>query len=217
VLVAASPSAHPPPDREAHPACTLLRLPAYEAAPRLIGWEVEAHGVRARITEVEAYQGQQDRACHAARGRTARTAVLYARAGTLYVYRCYGMHWMLNLVCDRDGEPAAVLVRSVEIISGGPVARARRALSDAVPLRDGRTIANGPGKVCQALALDGGQHGVHMHDRACALTLHPPQGPVGALARSARIGVDYAGPRWSRRRWRWWLRGFPVAEARTPG
>lgn len=171
----------------------------------------------ARITETEAYQGEADRACHAARGRTARTAALYAAAGTLYVYRCYGMHWMLNLVCDREDEPAAVLIRAVEIIDGHELAAARRrtAAARAGPAgrsdRASRTLANGPGKVCQVLALDGRWHGVHLDDPRSGIALSPPDGAPPGLSCGARIGVSYAGRFWSRRRWRWWERGFPVA------
>ena len=182
-------------------------------APRLIGWRLLSHGVEARITETEAYQSESDRACHAWRGRTRRTAALYAAPGTLYIYRCYGVHWMLNLVCDRVDEPAAVLIRAVEVVSGQRRARGRRGLAGAGAdaLTDPRTLANGPGKVCQVLALDGSAHGSHLGDPGCVLALAPPLEPAPPLSRGARVGVDYAGPRWSRRRWRWWERGFPVA------
>jgi DNA-3-methyladenine glycosylase len=173
--------------------------------------------VVARITETEAYQGEADLACHAARGRTRRTAALYGAAGTLYIYRCYGVHWMLNLVCDRMDEPSAVLIRAVEVVAGADLARARRAAaagrawSRRPDARDPRTLANGPGKVCQALALDGRSHAFHLDDPGCGISLSPPAGPPPRLSRGARVGVAYAGAYWSRRRWRWWERGFPVA------
>ncbi len=195
----------------------LLSSPAPQAAPLLIGWRLHAHGVVARITETEAYQGEADLACHAARGRTRRTAALYGAAGTLYVYRCYGMHWMLNLVCDRAEVPAAVLIRSVSVISGLDLARARRgsaagrARQGAVRARADLTLANGPGKVCQALGLDGSSHGLHLDDPRGGISLSPPRGAPPLLDCGPRIGVSYAGAYWSRRRWRWWERGFPVA------
>ena len=68
--------------------------------------------LRARITETEAYRGEQDTACHASRGRTQRTEVLYHDGGTIYVYLCYGMHWMLNIVTGHADEPQAVLIRA---------------------------------------------------------------------------------------------------------
>jgi DNA-3-methyladenine glycosylase len=192
----------------------VLSQRAPQAAPALIGWRLHAHGVVARITETEAYQGEADLACHAARGRTRRTGVLYGAAGMIYIYRCYGVHWMLNLVCDRADEPAAVLVRAVEVISGEELARSRRGLATARAgggARDARTLANGPGKVCQVLALDGSDHGLHLGDPRCGIALSPPIGPLPRLSCAARVGVSYAGAYWSRRRWRWWERGFPVA------
>jgi DNA-3-methyladenine glycosylase len=169
----------------------LLARPAPEAAPVLIGWRLAIGGVTARIMETEAYHGEEDRACHASRGRTPRTLGLYAPHGTLYVYLCYGMHWMLNLVCDREGQPSAVLIRGVEIAG---VDRRR---------------TNGPGKVAKQLGLERAHHGQHLADGA--LRLLPPDAPAPRLRNGARVGVDYAGPYWSRRRWRWWADGFPVA------
>jgi len=173
--------------------------------------------VVARITEIEAYQGEADLACHAARGRTRRTDVLYGAAGTLYVYRCYGVHWMLNVVCDRLDVPAAVLIRAVEVSAGQDLARARRGVAARRAGHAGRresasrTLANGPGKVCQVLALDGGSNGVHLGDPRCQVALSPPDAAPLRLSCGARVGVSSAGAFWSRRRWRWWEHGFPVA------
>ncbi len=189
-----------------------LARPAPELAPRLIGWELAANGVRARITETEAYQGEEDLACHASRGRTARTATLYGAPGTLYVYLCYGMHWMLNIVCDDVDVPAAVLVRSVEVIAGHELAARRRGSAAPAPgAHAWLRLANGPGKVCQALGLDRELHGTALGSSS-ALRLTPPTRPPAALKNGARVGVGYAGPRWSQMRWRWWEAGFPVAK-----
>ena len=181
----------------------VLMAPAHRAAPRLIGWELVHGAVRARITETEAYHSLADRACHAAKGRTARTETLFAPAGALYVYLCYGMHWMLNLICDEPDVPSAVQIRGVEILAGHDVVARRRSRSD---LR----AANGPGKVCQALGLDRQHHGLQLGSAQCALLLLPPSQPRRRLHRSPRVGVDYAGPAWSAKRWRWWETGFPV-------
>lgn len=184
------------------------------SAPLLIGWIVEVPGIRARIMEVEAYQSEADRACHAARGRTARTEALYGPPGTLYIYRCYGVHWMLNLVCDRIDVPSAVLVRSVEIMSGDALVRKRRGLaSDPHQRSDHRLLANGPGKVCQALGLDGGVHGLHLADPRLMprFSISPPDRPIAELQSGRRVGIAYAGRYWANRRWRWWADGFPVA------
>jgi len=184
----------------------LLHRPAPDVAPALIGWELHAHGVRARIVETEAYQGEDDRACHASRGRTPRAQVLWAAPGTLYCYLCYGMHVLLNLVCDHPGRPAAVLVRAVEVMDGWPLACRRR---DQRP-RDPRTLANGPGKVAQVFDLRLSANGRVLGGRGCPLTLRPPTRPPVALRCGARVGVDYAGTPWAAMPWRWWEVGFPV-------
>lgn len=181
-----------------------LAQPAHRVAPRLIGWELSIGGVRARITETEAYHSACDLACHAAKGRTARTETLFAPSGTLYVYLCYGIHWMLNLVCDREGVPSAVLIRGVEILDGQALVRRRRGRSD---LR----AANGPGKVCAALGIGRDLHATMLD--AGRLQLSPPTRPAGRRRRGPRIGVAYAGPLWAAKPWRWWEDGFPVVNA----
>ena len=118
-----------------------------EIGPALIGAFV-AHGeVVLRITETEAYRWPGDTACHARAGRTARTAPLFGPAGRAYVYLCYGIHHLLNIVTGPDGEAQAVLVRSAEVVAGHDRVRQRRG-------RLGRGQLAGPGKVGQALALD---------------------------------------------------------------
>src|SRR5262249_17280463 len=103
--------------------------PAAEVASvgrSLLGWELRAGAVRLRLTELEAYEGPEDAASHAFRGRTPRNAVMYGPAGYAYVYFVFGMHWCLNIVCGGVGEPSAVLVRAGEIVAGEDVARDRR-------------------------------------------------------------------------------------------
>jgi len=171
---------------------SILAGSAVRAAPALIGWRLRLRGREAVICETEAYQGCADRACHASKGRTPRTDVLFRRPGTVYVYLCYGMHWLLNIVCDDVDEPAAVLVRGVEIAGLDP----RR--------------SNGPGKVTKLLGIDGRLNGSLLGDD---LDLLPPLAPPGRLRRGARVGVDYAGPVWAGKRWRWWREGFPAVGA----
>ena len=101
----------------------ILDMPAPEAARALVGKILvrrlpDGRVIRARITETEAYFGESDTACHACHGRTQRTQVLYRPAGTIYVYLCYGIHWMLNLVTGPEDDPQAVLIRGVEGASG---------------------------------------------------------------------------------------------------
>jgi DNA-3-methyladenine glycosylase len=186
-----------------------LAVPAPDLAPRLIGWELEAHGVRGRIVETEAYQGREDRACHASKGRTPRTETLFAAPGTLYVYLCYGMHWMLNIVCDRRDEPAAVLIRALDIRAGEALAGERRGGAS------GAQLANGPAKLAQALALDRAHNGLRLGAVDCPLRLLPPREPARQLQTGPRVGVDYAGEEWAGMPWRWWEAGFPVAGERA--
>src|SRR4051812_46969038 len=98
------------PAMDAPALAAFLSRPAPQVAPALLGWRLAIGPHLARITETEAYHGMSDLACHAARGRTPRTETLFARPGTLYVYLCYGIHWMLNVVCDRVDVPSAVLI-----------------------------------------------------------------------------------------------------------
>lgn len=139
-------------------------------------------GIEARmIVETEAYDGERDRACHARVGRTARTEVMYAAGGVWYVYLCYGVHEMLNLVVGPAGWPAAVLIRGVDGISG-------------------------PGRLTRALAIDrqlnrqpaGADSGLWIEDRGAPI-------PAAAIRRTPRIGVDYAGPVWAAKPWRFIL------------
>ena len=102
------------------------------------------------IVETEAYIGEHDPACHAAVGRTNRTAPLYGRPGMSYVYFIYGVHWCFNAVTREEGLPSAVLVRAIEPVKGIDVMRARRG-----PKVQGVNLANGPGKLCEALGIDG--------------------------------------------------------------
>jgi DNA-3-methyladenine glycosylase len=131
-----------------------------------------------RITEVEAYDGENDKACHAARGRTPRTETLYGAGGVWYVYLCYGMHEMLNLVVGPDGWPAAILIRGVEGIDGpGRVTKA---------LQIGREL-NG------SVAAEAS--GLWIEDDGLVV-------PRRKIRTAPRIGIDYAGPVWAAKPWR---------------
>jgi DNA-3-methyladenine glycosylase len=138
---------------------------------------IEAH----LITEVEAYHGESDLACHASKGRTKRTETLYAAGGVWYVYLCYGIHEMLNLVVGPPGHPAAVLIRGLEGVSG-------------------------PGRLTRALGLNRRLNG-RPATPASGLWIEDRGTPVrrGSIRTSPRIGVAYAGPVWAPKPWRFVL------------
>ena len=104
------------------------------------------------IVEAEAYIGESDLGCHAKAGKTARTAVMYGRAGIAYVYFTYGMHWMLNAVTEAEGFPAAVLIRAIRPTEGVDLISQRRQGRDT----------KGPAKLTQALGIDGAQNGIDL-------------------------------------------------------
>jgi DNA-3-methyladenine glycosylase len=137
--------------------------------------------VRAAIVETEAYHGPLDRASHAHRGRTPRNAVMFGPAGRWYVYLCYGVHWMLNVVTGRPGEPSAVLVRGV---IGHPR----------------------PGLLTRALSVDRRLGGAPA-SRASGLWVEDAgfRPARGEVLRGPRVGVAYAGPEWAGKPWRFAL------------
>ena len=148
----------------------------HEVAPDLIGVTLLVDGVGGRIVEVEAYDGE-DPASHGFRGRTERNATMFGPPGHAYVYRSYGIHWCLNLVCDEAGRPEAALVRALE-----PTHRLER-MRERRGVEDERALCSGPGKLCQALAI------TRAHD---GLALDTP--PFELLAREAAPPI-VTGPR----------------------
>ena len=151
------------------------------------------------IVETEAYVGEGDKACHARAGRTPRTAVMYGRPGHAYVYLTYGMHYMLNVVTEPEGSPAAVLLRAVEPIQGLDEMRRGRGGLDKLHL-----LASGPGKLCQAFALDLGQNGADLLGREVWIEPGTPA-PDAAVETSARIGCETAAAPWDLIPWRFYL------------
>jgi DNA-3-methyladenine glycosylase len=158
-----------------------FQRPAAKVARDLLGKTV----IRARrrtlvafaITETEAYEGTHDLASHSSRGRTKRTEVMFGPAGCFYVYRIYGLHWMLNVVTGDVGEAAAVLIRGIDGVTG-------------------------PGRVTAALGIDASLHG-RVAEPASGLWFEAPKtGTPLRITRTPRIGVDYAGPLWSAKKLR---------------
>ncbi len=159
--------------------------PVLHVAPDLLGkylaYSTGAGKGALMVTEVEAYDGELDLACHASKGRTKRTEVLYGEPGTLYVYLCYGVHWLLNVVTTAPEYPAGVLIRGVAGISG-------------------------PGRVTRALGVTGAMYGkpavpktgVWFEDRGVRVAKRNIQ-------KTPRIGVDYAGE-WAAKPYRFVLK-----------
>ena len=154
----------------------------HEVAPELIGATLLVDGVGGRIVEVEAYD-REDPASHAYGGLTRRNASMFGPPGHAYVYRSYGIHWCLNLVCDGEGVPSAVLVRALEPTDGVEEMQARRGLEDP------RQLASGPGRLCRALAITGEHDGLSL-DRP-PFELRERNEPAEVLA-GARVGISRA-------------------------
>lgn len=173
---------------------------ALEVAKDLIGCHLVAGAVTVRITETEAYRDGGDTANHCRFGRTERNAAMFGPPGHAYVYLCYGLHWMLNLVTDREGIGAAVLIRSAEVLTGHELVHARRKVMGPLsPLAQARLVA-GPGKVGQALGLD------RTFDHHPVITRGPLELHLTSdrpeLLVGPRVGIDYAAPEHRLAPWR---------------
>jgi DNA-3-methyladenine glycosylase len=182
-------------------------------APDLLGCLLShqtAEGlVTVRLTEVEAYLGESDPASHAFRGRTARNAVMYGPPGHAYVYFTYGMHFCVNLVCQPEGHPSAVLLRAGQVVGGVPLAaerRSQRSRSGAVPRE--RDLARGPALLCEALGIDRSHNGADVCTPGSGLRVLAPAKPVPAagIAAGPRVGVSRAADV----AWRFWITGDPA-------
>jgi DNA-3-methyladenine glycosylase len=154
----------------------------HEVAPGLLGATLLVEGVGGPIVEVEAYDGT-DPASHGFRGRTPRNAAMFGPPGHAYVYRSYGIHWCLNLVCEDEGSAAAVLLRALRPEHGLDRMRERRGLEDE------RLLCAGPGRLCQALGVTKEHDGLRLD--APPFELHPPTGAVEVVA-GPRIGISRA-------------------------
>lgn len=174
----------------------------------LVGQLLCRDSVVLRITEVEAYRHPSDTASHCRMGRTERNAPMWGPPGRAYVYLCYGIHQMLNVVTDAEGQGAAVLIRGCEPVHGQAIVRERRGgLS-------GPALLTGPGKVGAALALDTSWSHHPLHRRG-GLELRAGEAPPALLA-GPRVGVDFASEQHRAAPWRIALADSPwVSHRRT--
>ncbi|MCI7809509.1 DNA-3-methyladenine glycosylase [bacterium] len=153
--------------------------PCLEVARELVGKLLVVNGKRFRISETEAYCGEADTACHAHKGRTPRTEVLYADAGTLYIYLCYGIHWLLNIVTGEPGQPEAVLIRAC-------------------------LEAPGPGKLTKALGITGT---LNRESAVSSPELWIEDDGFSCEVETAkRVGIGYASQEDQDRLWRFQLK-----------
>ena len=151
-----------------------------EVAPELVG-KILVHRLsdgtelRERISETEAYRGEEDLACHASKGRTKRTEVMYSEGGTVYVYLCYGIHWLVNVITGKKDQPQGVLIRCGE-------------------------VHKGPAKLAKHLHIDGNLNGT----KICGESLWiEDDGFRCSIRTDKRVGIDYAGDYWKNVEWRY--------------
>ncbi len=155
-----------------------------EVAPSLLGKQLcvrddQGRVLKAVITETEAYDGEDDLACHASKGKTPRTSIMYEVGGICYVYLCYGMHWMFNLVTGPIGYPSAVLIRGCKGISG-------------------------PGRLTKNLGITGQMNGMNL-GMDSGIWVEETEVNPGEIFTGPRIGVEYAGPIWANKPYRFWF------------
>jgi DNA-3-methyladenine glycosylase len=185
--VPAAPSGAPPAIDFESPAPALARA--------LIGATLLVDGVGGRIVETEAYE-REDPASHSHRGPTRRNAAMFGRPGDVYVYRSYGLHWCLNIVCRAAGHGAAVLIRAIEPLAGRDAMRERRRLDDP------RLLCAGPGRVGQALGISAAHDGLRVDASPFELR---PAGERLPISCGPRIGITKA----TEHPWRFGLAGSP--------
>lgn len=163
---------------------SFFNRPVLDVCEGLIGQYMVKDDQKLLITEIEAYDGPKDLACHASKGRTKRTEVLFGPPGRFYVYLCYGIHWLLNVVTGPENYPAAILIRGVGDISG-------------------------PGRLTKQLGINANYNtkpatpktGLYFAPAAASLPTHQQH----KILKTPRIGIDYAGPIWSQKPYRFVL------------
>jgi DNA-3-methyladenine glycosylase len=181
--------------------------PVLAVARDLLGCVLQAGEVRLRLTEVEAYDGENDPASHAYRGESPRNAVMFGPPGHAYVYFTYGMHYCVNVVCGPPGKAAAVLLRAGEVMAGHDVVAARR------PAAKPRDYARGPARLCVALGIGRDLNGTDLTRARSPLRLGAGD-PIAdeSVLTGPRVGISSAADR----PWRFWIAGEPTVSPYRP-
>ena len=148
---------------------------ASDLVGKLIVRKINDDIIKVRITETEAYRGEEDKGCHASRGRTPRTELLYGKSGIIYVYLCYGMHWLMNVITGEKDMPQGVLFRAGEKF-------------------------NGPAKLTKCLSINGEFNGKSITENEEIWI--EDDGYIPEIITAPRVGIDYAGEEWKNKLWR---------------
>ncbi len=181
------------------PLSELLAQRTLDAAPLLLGRMLRVGERAGRIVEVEAYEGADDPASHAANGPTSRSEVMFGPVGVLYVYRIYGMHWCANVVSHGPGQPGAILIRALE-----PTEGVEQMWTDRPKARRPTDLCSGPGKLCAALGIEGRHNGVDLLNPDSPVSIAPstdrsdsevPASSATSVVCGPRIGITKAADR----------------------
>ncbi|RPI83639.1 MAG: DNA-3-methyladenine glycosylase [Chloroflexi bacterium] len=185
--------------------------PTLQVARELIGTRLvhleNGRRIAGYILEAEAYIGEADQGCHARAGRTKRTAVMYGQPGFTYVYFTYGMHWLLNLVTEEEGFPAAVLIRSIWSSESVDLISSRR--EGVPPAR----WTDGPGKITQAFNIDGSLNGIDVCAPGAEIFLEEGVSiPDSIVTKTPRVGLNSVPEPWKSIPWRFLTQGAALQE-----
>jgi len=161
---------------------------------QLVKTEEDGSILSGLITEVESYIGTEDLACHARNGPTKRNQVMFGPAGRSYVYLTYGIHWMLNIVTEKNGFPAAVLIRGVNPVDGVQVMKQRRGSNQ-------KELSDGPAKLTQAFGINRDWNNINLCDPKSDIYLNDLGRKTPAFAKSPRIGINRTSEPWLSKPW----------------
>lgn len=160
-----------------------------EVARALLGKILEKEGMKGRIVETEAYYGKEDPASHASSGKTDRNELMFGKAGRIYVYLCYGLHYLLNITTRSKGKPGAVLIRALEPLEGLNRMKSNRSTKRRYKLTDG------PGRLTEALGIDKGGNGADVTSGDSEIKVFKDGLEGGEVGKSGRIGINHGQER----------------------